>query len=700
MTLSITTANNILLRYNYVSIPRFVGTSEASQASQEALATVLMNLSYFGRALSQEGYRALTQLTTQGLITWWGEVETQLKIITGESRKIGDFVVYKNFPQEVLDKTAAEYWIPQILMYWGFPKEFFTQEVKPRDKMDKQPKCLVLKLANDNSLSDILTSLCKSPARWKEEELADVVYLSDWYPINLAKMGFKENMVLVATHYINSGKDINITTATDVLRLAVGLSDGDVSLRTNSKFKSFSKPQRRFLLRTLEKCTNLKEDMARRPELWKRLIHQLHPGDWRQQFPQVCQAMNDLYKDRLTTFNSEVEQLLLAGDGEVLDLLQGRPGDFRRRLLHTVRLFGDMAVQSFTDRKVLSNLTTHQVVSLRTFLETTNQRKHRVFPPKGNWGKMQIAEAQHIPVRYIKAICQQLGRVLAERVPKVGVLDEETRKIKLPNNGESGPYARGTVFPIPEGVDFIRTASYWNVNANTASYVWFDNGWNFFSDDWKPLGACCWSNPNFPGRGYWNDRKPSKDTGAVFSGDPTIASGKACQMIDLYPEKLRAKGVRYAVWSILCYSGMAFNKAEDVFAAFQWGKDANKGKLFEPSRCQLAIPLTGDQLTKYVVLMDFDKNEMVYLDAGLKSSVRSAEANGPLLQKNLPAFMEYIKSLPSVYDLFRESVNDASDVQVLYSDAEAELTGEKAYVFRPENKASQYKTLDINSILT
>jgi hypothetical protein len=690
-----TNATSIFLRNNFVSIPELVETSE--QASQEAVATVLMNLSYYGKALSVESYKALSKLPTHSLITWWGEVETQLKIITGESRKIGDFVVYKNFPGEVLEKSSADYWLPQILMYWGFPKEFFTQEVKPRDKMDKQPKCLVLKLAKDNTLADILLSLCKSPARWKDEELADVLYLSDWYPVNLAKMGFKENMVLLATSLMKAGKDINISTATDVLRLSVGLSDGDVSLRTKTKFKSFKKPVRRFILRTLEKTNGLKDDMARRPELWKRLIHQLHPGDWSKQYPKVCDAMGDLYKDRLVTFNSQVEQLLSARDSDVLEVLAGRPGEFRRRLVHTLNLFGNKAVKAFTDADVLSKLTTYQLVSMRSFLETANKREHRVFPPKGNWNLMKIGEPRLIKPDQVKAISAALGKALAQRLPKVGVLDDATRMIKLPNNGEAGPYARGTVFKIPEGTDFIRTASYWSVTA--MGYTWFDNGWNFFSDDWKPVGACCWSSQKFPGH-RWDQKANDKKTGAAFSGDPTIAKGKACQMIDLYPEQLRAAGVRYAVWSILCYSGMTFNKAEDVFAAFQWGKDANKGKLFEPSRCQLAIPLTGDQLTKYVVLIDLDKNEMVYLDAGLRSSVRTAEANGPLLQKNLPAFMEYIKSLPSVHDLFRESVDDASDTQILYSDKEAELTGESAYVFQPENKNSKFKTVDINSLLT
>lgn len=694
-----TNATSILLRNNYIAIPAGSGTP----CSKEAFATVLMNLSYYGKALSQEGYRSLSNLNTESLIVWWSDVETQLKRITGEDRKIGDFVVYKNFPGEVLEKSAADYWIPQILMYWGFPNEFFTTTAKPRDKMAEQPKCLVLKLAKDGALADILFSLSKSTARWKDEELEDVLFLSDWYTINLAKMRFKENMVLLATSLMQKGKDINISTATDVLRLAVGLSDGDVSLRTNSKLKSFKKAERRFLLRTLEKCNGLKDDMARRPELFKRLIHQLHPGDWSKQFPNVCLVMRDLYKDQLVTFNSSVEALLLTKDTEVLEVLAGRPGEFLRRLVHLLDIFGNKAVKAFTYDDVLSKLTTYQLVSLRTFIETANKREHRTFAPKGNWSKMQIGTSRPVKEAQVKAISSALGKALAQRLPKVGVLDDATRMIKLSNSGEAGPYARGTVFPIPVGTDFIRAASYWKINS--AGYVWFDNGVNFFSDDWKTMGACCWSNPFFPSRrySYVRDQKVTKDTGAVFSGDPTNTKdmqGRAAQMIDLYPEQLRKKGVRYAVWNILCYSNITFDQAEDIFAAFQWGKGATTGKLFEPSRCQLAIPLKGAQLTKYICLIDLDKMEMTYLDVGLHANVQSAETNGPLLQKNLPPFMEYIKSLPSVYDLFRESVDDASDTQILYTDKDAELTGESAYVFRPENKVSRYKLVDINALLT
>jgi hypothetical protein len=692
-----TNATNILLRHNYVSIP--ASDDDGPSCTKEDLATVLMNLSYYGYALNTEAFKSLRKLDTLELGLWWKDVERELKDITGESRKIADFVVYKNFPGEVLDKSAAEYWLPQILMYWGLPNELFTEEAKPREKMEEQPRCKVLRKGKKSTLGEILDSHLCSPARWKDQEFQEVTFLADILPVNMGKLAFKENMVRLATHLMESGKKVNISTGTDVLRLAAGLSDGDVSLREKTKFKSFKKPMRKFLLDALEECGNLEEDVARRPEMWKRLLHNLHPGDHARRYPRVCKVNDDLYHDRLVTWNSKVEALLLSKDREVLDLLSERPGEFRRRLVHTLDLFGARAASAFVQEDVLSKLTTAQVVSLRTFLETVNDRYHRVFPPKGNWSKVQVGEARWVEHKHLKPVIKALGKVLASRLPAVKVLDESTKMIKLPNNGEEGPYARGTVFDIPKDVDFIRTASYWKISSK--SYVWYDNGWNFFDKDWKSVGACCWNSPHYPYQG-WYGKKINKEAGAVFSGDPTNTKemqGRAAQLIDLYPSKLIANGVRYAVWNILCYSRITFNQAEDVFAALQWGKNANTGKLFEPSRSQVQFPLKGDGFTKFIVFIDLVERKMIYLDANLKGNTSSAGSNGPILEKTMPAFLEYINSLPSVHDLFRESVNEDGELSVLYSDKDTKLDGDSAYVFRPENKENKYKSVDINALL-
>lgn len=680
---------NLLLRHNYVAVP-----SGNDVAGQEALATVMMNIAYYGFALSTEAYKAVAKLDATELALWWSALESELKHVTGASKKMGDFVVYKNFPSEVLSKSEADYWIPQILMYWGFPNEMFTEPVKPREKMNEVKKASVLHLAKNDTMKNILSSYVCAPARWKDQELQDVLFLSQNLPVNLAKMAFKENLVLLASSLMSNGREINITTATDVLRLAAGLSDGDVSLREKVKFKSFKKPVRRFLLSSMDRCNNLSEDMARRPELWKRLIHQLHPGDYKRSYPNVVAAMDSLYKDSLETFNSKVESLILEKNPKVLEILSTRPGDFRRRLVHMLDVFGDKAANAFISDKVLSGLTTAQIVSLRSAIGMANYREHRVFPPKGNWNKLQIGKSRMVQTEHVDKISKALGKVLSARVPLVKVLDPKTSMIKLPSNDGEVGYTRGTTFPIPDNVQFIRSASYWECKRN--GNVWFDNGWNFFDYNWDSKGVISWRNTKY-GNGA-----------AAFSGDPTNTKdtkGRACQLIDLYLDKLFAQGVRYAVWNVLCFSRIPFSQAEEVFAALQWGEDAKKGKLFEPSRCQLAFPLKGEQLTKFVCLIDLMDRKMVYLDANLKGSTGAADDNQDILEKTMPAFMEYLDTLPSVHDLFAESVDNrtgrcTSDIHVLYSDKDTELKDVPAYVFKPENKENKFKPVDLNNILS
>ncbi len=53
--------NNILLRHNYIAIPP-VSDKLDQTIGREALATIMMNLSYYGYALDIIGYQAITSL--------------------------------------------------------------------------------------------------------------------------------------------------------------------------------------------------------------------------------------------------------------------------------------------------------------------------------------------------------------------------------------------------------------------------------------------------------------------------------------------------------------------------------------------------------------------------------------------------------------------------------------------------------------
>ena len=678
------TNTNILLRNGHVH----VATPDSSGENLEVLATVLMNLEYYGFCLSAEAYGAVSALPSSALAVWWSHLETELKAITGDDRNIGDFVVYKNFPAEVMNKSEADYWIPQILMYWGLPNHLFTEEVKPRENMvSDERKSTTLMLANSKTLQNILNSLLVAKARWKKHEFNDVVHLSESQYTDFSKIEFKENLVNLASHFIKTGVQIKVKTATDVLRLAAGLSDGDVALREMVQFKSFDRQTRRFFMNMLGGCGNLEEDVARRKGVWKKFLHNLHPGDFQKSHAGVVAVADALYNGRLVTFNSRVENLIKNKDASVLSLLSTRPGEYMRRLVHLMDVFGDDAIETFIT--VIPKLSVQQIVTLRRFLEVSGVRTHRVFPPRGNWGKLQIGEPRPVNPEHVATLGTALGIDLMRRVPVVSVLDDATEHIKLPSGGDEGVYARGTVFKIPEYVKFIRSASYWEQKSECCN-VWFDNGWNFFGEDWDSVGVCCWTDVNF-------------GSAAVFSGDPTNSKemkGRAAQLIDLYPDKLEKCGVRYAVWNILCYSNIPFSKATDVFAALQWGKDPQKGKLFEPSRAQLAFPITGNYKTKYVCLIDLKTRELIYLDANFKAQVRSASYNGDELSKQIPAFMEYLHSLPSVHDLFKESVDAAGSGQILYSSKDVELDPKQpAYIFQHEGD-KEYQPIDLNKILS
>lgn len=683
---------SLLIRHHELSFPAPVDEA----LPKDVLATILNNLSSYGYGLTMEGYRALEHTPRDVVAPWWAEVEAALRSITGDDRDMEAHVVYKNFPAEVLAMSEADYWIRQILMYWGLPNELFTTEPEPRDPAPAIEKSArILRPASEASLPRIRGELLAQPARWTDGQWADLVSVCEADPdaVELDAVPFKENMVQLAAWLLAQDRPARVSTATDVLRLAVALSDGDIDAIGQSKLKTFSRAERRFLAGMLERTKHLEADLARRPEPFKRLLRALRPGDYADRFPRVVEAYDQLYRGELPpAWAARVEAAFASGDEEALTLLKQRPGEMLRRLHHAVLTFGVPAAEAFRD--VLPELTVTQLVTIRRYLKTVNDRFFRAFPPRGNWSRLQVVDnslARELPGDVIGmldgAIAEELRARLSAVVATADV-DPRLEKVKLPTSGtDLLPYGRGTAFPLPDSATFVRTASYWR-SGQTSRNIWYDNGWNFFDSNWQELAACCWNSTRF-------------GDAAIFSGDPTNvkdAQGRACQLIDLYPEKLKALGVRYAVWSLLCYSRVTFEKAEEVFGLLQWGADARKGRLVDPARAQLAFPVTGSSYTKFVAWLDVEDREVVFIDANLKASVTSAAANGARLSKVMPAFAEYLGALPTVRDLL-SPLDEGGDLVARYDDAGEDLTGRSAYVFRPTSEKGDFTPFSLTQLL-
>lgn len=686
----------LLLSNGFVEVPQ--NTSPAIDADKQivALGTVLSQFAYYGYIPSAEATTALSALSSSELGELWKTVKPGLEEITGANRNIGDFVVYKNFPREVLEMSKARYWAAQVLMYMGVPNRFFTEKPEEREPMAELPRLKVLALAGSGVEDRIYQSLVLNKSRWTDAQKAWAEYLFGAVRLNhldIGTFGFKENGITLAIKALENGADVNVGAATDVLRLAMAMSGGDPSLRVKSKFRSFKREERRKLIALIEGSSNIVDDFYMRPEQWKRLLRALRPGDLKSAAAKTSAAYDALYRGTHKTYASKVEAGLKTKDKAVLDILVTRPGDFLRRFHQTYAAFGADAVTAFL--RVAPSLNTNQLLKLDRYLLRVNARANFIVAPKGNWTRAQIVPNTKVQIgdADVKAlrdsISATIGGRLNEQFPEGFSVDASADQVKLQTSDQKlAPYGRGTVFPIPANMTFVRSASYWAFEGSYSN-VWYDLGWNFFDENWKSLGACCWDATHLPG----------SIKGAVFSGDPTNSKdlkGRACQMIDLYPDLLLTHGVRYAIMNVLCYSGKAFDEAEEVLATLQWGECAETGKLYEPSRAQMVFPLTGENKTKYVCYIDLKERKLVYVDANLRGQVHSAKQNGQTLETLFPAFLEYIDAVPSVADLFLHA--KTGTIPVVYSDDGVEIKG-KGFAFKRENPANDFEAIDLAQVI-
>lgn len=733
--MSFTPVSVLLAKSGLITLPSGLDThlkcGGADVTARADLGTVLANMTYYGFAPSKSLMAVLARTTEEGLKMFWEHQEPLLMNITGEDRNMGEFMVYKNFPKEVLDMSQAQYWTHQILMYIGLPNAIFTQEVKDRAPMSETVSLKVLDIAPDDALETLAANLLASSASWNDDQNEAAMELFDQSVINTIDMGafgYRLNGAMLAVRALRKGQFdlVSTTSATDVLRIVAGLCGNDMELKTKPRFGNFARSYRRSILATLDQCANLEEDFARHGEIWKRLLSRLHPGDYK--FANVNHAYRDLYMGSRDRLNARLESSFNKQSHTALDILKKEPGLFMRSLHRAYGIFGAAAFTAFED--VLDELSVAQLLKISSYLKkATGEFVQKPIPgaingalaeqlvkiagaeaaatsksvvasktlvrPKGNWSKAVVVKRFKSPIdeadrtSMIKLIQRTIGARIDAIYPQGVNLDPKLAQVKLATNGqELASYGRGTEFDIPENAKFVRSASFWA--QSSYGNTWFDNGWNFLDASFKPVATCSWDNERVVIDG---------NTPAIFSGDPTNSKdleGRGCQMIDIYLDELEDAGIAYATWNILCYSGVTFSDAEDVLATLQWGEDAEEGKVYEPSRAQMVFPLKGDNLTKYVAYIDVARRKLVYMDADLPALVSSAGRNSEFLTEQMPAFMEYTDQQPSVADLFANA--KVGSLPVVYNDDTLSIDGD-AFVFQPTNTQNRIDKIDLEPLL-
>jgi hypothetical protein len=606
--------------------------------------------------------------------------------------------MYPNFPEQVAEAAESELYLNAILHYfsvWAADvayNEDFVWLPKYR-KVPRNPlgpgdkvKLTVLKVVPQYETTaiyrEIQRQLVTANTSISEQDKKDIRLLVDegYLVPSDTEILNKENLVVYAAAMLNHKDTINakwFQHGTDVLRLATALSDGDVSLAKNTKFKSFSRPIRRILLDLLARDKNLQEAFARDRERFIRLGERLHPREFKD--VRYRKLRNDfaILRDglRLETFNSNVEAALAAKDTlRATETLKTRPGEFARRLDHLLLLSQNSVVKSklvvsaFED--VVKEVSTPVLLQLAVHFENRNKTNMRIIMPKGEVAKIQLLdEGPRPPInadlteQIVFMCCNTLAKRFS-RLPALGrvYVDPELKNYLVPFSQRSASAAlrtitRGSQIPFSSEKDTLRFFVHWkNTEQGKSLYgeggrVDLDLSANMYDQDWNDKGRVWYGNL----RGYdYTGRGSDFQYKAYHSGDITNAPNGAAEFIDVDIPSVLRYGGRYIVVTVNMYAGPEnISQVPECFTGWMLRDKPQSGEVFEPKTVVDRLDITSPSRMVVPFIIDLQERRMIWVDSEV-SGVQNWGSNVINQQEKIvivgKAFTR-IKKL-TLYDLF------------------------------------------------
>ena len=297
---------------------KIVLSSSNSKLPATDLATMLKNIESLGYTFSPDLIEVVASLSVPEASLFYSRLIEDLKQAVGANVKHAP--MYPNFPIQVMEMAEAELYLNAIVHYLG---KALGQRILPQYASKTRPpkrdriKLKIIELGTEAELIGIFRDLLAantSLSPTDKEDLAQFIQLAPDLVVKILpqEFGYKENLAYVAgllMRYCDTAEKLLIPhfqTATDVLRLAVAMSEGDVSLAANTRFRNFSRTERRLLLSLLEQCgakpsvvaNAIVEDMLRYKKRWLRLGERLHPFEYQKRYPNCYRAFDILRNNK------------------------------------------------------------------------------------------------------------------------------------------------------------------------------------------------------------------------------------------------------------------------------------------------------------------------------------------------------------------------------------------------------------------
>ena len=683
-----------LRRRNKITVPE--GTPDSPQLPYAPVTTLAKNVEALGFALAPEILEACRLLTLPELTMFYQTLIAELKRAKGAHQKFKPF--WPNFPHDVMKASDADLYVSAILHYWTGGKYRPPQKEKKRTKLKDQPELTPLMLGNLADFEQLFTQLAASNTSLSEQDKEDLAWFVAHYGTEIErllpeKIPQKENAAFVCGLLFATLPALTeryLRTATDILRLAVALSGGDLSLAEACKFRTLSRPERRAILGLLERISDAVEDMLRWKGRWLRLGEKLHPGEFATRFPKTAAAFHLLRNDLPSpTFNSAIERALDARDFASARLrLSERPGELARRLDHLLRADKENATATLDAFSVCAErVSTPVLLQVRQhFLLRHQPPELRVFFPKGQVGEAYALPNVHAPLNKslteaVVSACEAalIGRFA--KLPSLGkcYLDPALMNYIVPFATRSASKSlrtlvRGSRLPLPDKCKTLRFFIWWK---NGKERTDIDLSASLFDASYRYQNVLS----------YYN----LKDFGGVHSGDIVDAPDGASEFIDVDLAKLRDVGIRYVVMTLHSYTNQPYIDLPECFAGWMVRKHAGSGEIFEPKTVQDRLDITANTRIAVPLAIDVVEERVLWCDLALRNlgSINNNVANS---KRGIAVALRALSELnkPDLYDLLYLHITARGQLVETPGEAQTTFSVKSGFPLRSEEIASQF----------
>lgn len=612
--------NEILLR-RQGKIIFFTEIAEGHD-NQEFVATILSNLNTYGYTVTSRLLKALTLTSREDLVQIYNMLAPAIKTMLGADKNYRP--LYADFPDTHMNMLDADNLFKSLILGEG--------DVVIRQGYQGVNELKVIDMTDIKGFYNIFVNIMNSKTSISPTDKEDLTWFFNTMdadqtirPLIPESIPLKENVALINALLVKNGEEPilhHFWTATDILRFAVALSDGDISLADDTPFIKMSRKHRRLIMGLLNLINNPLEDMARYQEKWKRLGEKVHPGEaiYAKKYTKAVEAFKTIRSgEKIETFNSLVAATEMKVENGVIDILMSRPGEFARRLDHLLRTNPEHVRTILTEFSLVAPQASVTVLLqvMNHFVNRATPSKWRAFPIKGTVSKLMIEPntVKELDPQIALAaayICRALiVSVLSER-PSLGkvYIDPKLDEYMVPFGQRSASkmlktITRGSSVTVSENRDTtVRGFIYWKQSEH--EIVDIDLSVGIYDTGWNTLGHVSFN-------------KLTSDYGITHSGDIRSAPVGASEFVDIDTASVRDKGGRYIVFSILSYSHQKFIELPECFFGWMERDNADLGEVYEPITVVNRSDITTDAENVVACILDVETMKIIWTDTTMDS---------------------------------------------------------------------------------